>query len=166
MSTFRVQVYGIDGVRRALRPLLEPEITQILDAANKSAAQALAKGVRAEASPVSKHMAHAVRLKRARTGKPGWVVGSRRKTPPGFYPWHMVIGGTRAHGPRRANALVFIPGFNPYLGASSHGAGNGWVRARQVAGVPANDIVGRAVAKYETATAAAIELDVAKRAGL
>ena len=78
----------------------------------------------------------------------------------------MVIGGTRAHGPRFAKALVFIPGFNPYLGASSHGVGNGWVRARRVAGVPPNDIVGRAVAKYETATAAAIETDVAKRAGL
>jgi len=115
-STLRVTVDGVPAIHRAFRPLLEPEITQIIDAANRTAARSLAKDVKAEARPVSRHMARAVRVKRARTGKPGWVVGSRRKI--AFF-WHMVINGTRDHGPRKADALVFVPGWNPYLGAVS-----------------------------------------------
>lgn len=112
---------------------------------------------------MSRHMARAVRVKRAKTGKPGWVVGSRRKI--AFF-WHMVINGTRDHGPRKADALVFVPGWNPYLGASSHGAGNGWVRARRVRGVKPNPIIDRVVARRERQTADGIERDIVKRTGL
>lgn len=162
-STLRVTVDGVPAIHRAFRPLLEPEITAIIDASNKKAAQLLAKDVRAEARPVSRHMARAVRVKRAKTGKPGWVVGSRRKI--AFF-WHMVINGTRDHGPRKADALVFVPGWNPYLGASSHGAGNGWVRALRVRGVKANPIIDRVVARRERQTADGIERDIVKRTGL
>lgn len=162
-STLRVTVDGVPAIHRAFRPLLEPEITQIIDAATRTAARSLAKDVKAEARPVSRHMARAVRVKRAKTGKPGWVVGSRRKI--AFF-WHMVINGTRDHGPRKADALVFVPGWNPYLGASSHGAGNGWVRARRVRGVKPNPIIDRVVARRERQTADGIERDIVKRTGL
>lgn len=162
-STAFVRVEGVPAIHRAFRPLLEPEITAIIDASTKKAAQSLAKDVRAEARPVSRHMARAVRVKRAKTGKPGWVVGSRRKI--AFF-WHMVINGTRDHGPRKADALVFVPGWNPYLGASSHGAGNGWVRARRVRGVKPNPIIDRVVARRERQTADGIERDIVKRTGL
>jgi hypothetical protein len=153
-STAAIQVTGVSGCRRALAPWLEPELTAHLDAANRTAARGLAKELKREAAPVSKHMARAVRVKRARTGKPGWVVGSRRKV--AFF-WHMVILGTRSHGPRKADALVFVPGWNPYLGASSHGAGNGLVRVKSVRGVPANPIVDRVAKRGERTAVAAID---------
>lgn len=162
-STVRVQVQGASAIHRALRPLLDPEFSQAIDAANKKGAQSLARDLRAEARPVSSHMARAVRVKRARTGKPGWVVGSRRKV--AFF-WHFVINGTRDHGPKRADALVFVPGWNPYLGASSKGAGNGWVRAKRVSGVRGNPIVDRVVARRERTVAEQIERDVLKGTGL
>lgn len=162
-STAFVRVEGIPAIHRAFRPLLEPEITAIIDASNKKAAQSLAKDVRAEARPVSRHMAKAVRVKRARTGKPGWVVGSRRKI--AFF-WHMVINGTRDHGPRKADALVFVPGWNPSLGASSHGVGNGWVRAKRVRGVKPDPIIDRVVARRERAVAQDIERSIVKGTGL
>jgi hypothetical protein len=159
----RVQVRGVTELQRALRPLLEPELTNMLDAENKKAAQALAKDVRAEAKPVSKHMAKAVRVKRAKTGKPGWVVGARRKV---AWFWHIVIGGSKDHGPRNADAMVFIPGWNPYLGASSKGVGSKVVRVKRVRGVRANPIIERVVARREATVARKLENDIAKRAGL
>lgn len=161
-----VRVTGVSAIHRALRPLLDPELSSRIDVANKRAAQSLAKDVRAEARPASRHMAKAVRVKRARTGKPGWVVGSRRKV---FPFWHMVINGTRAHGPRKAAALIFVPGWNQYLGASSHGVGGQggkWVRAKRVRGVAANPIVDRVVARREAAVAKELERDYLKGTGL
>lgn len=162
-STMTVKVNGIGPIRRALRPLLEPELTKHLDAANRAAARSLAKDLRKEVKPISKHMAKAVRVKRARTGKPGWVVGSRRKV--AFF-WHMVIGGTRSHGPRKAPALVFVPGWNPYLGASSKGAGNRVVRVKRVRGVKGNDAVGRVARGQGRAALKRIEQQIVKEARL
>ncbi|HUT76772.1 MAG TPA: hypothetical protein VM285_03745 [Polyangia bacterium] len=113
-STLGVEVTGVDGILKALRPWLEPELTRELDAANKIAAKALAKALKAEVRPVSKRMARAVRVKRARTGKPGWIVGSKRKI--AFF-WPFVIGGTKAHSltrrknPRRTGP--FVRGVSP-----------------------------------------------------
>lgn len=154
-ATAYVTVQGVDGIRRALRPWLEPELTKELDAANKKAAQAMAKELRTEVRPVSKHMAKAVRVRRAKTGKPGWVIGSRRKI--AFF-WPFVIGGTKEHGPKPGHpALIFVPGWNPYLGASSKGVGNGWVRARRVRGVRANDLVEKVAKRAEASVAKGID---------
>lgn len=149
-GTVRVQVTGVSAIHRALRPLLDPELTQTIDVANKKGAQSLAKDLRAEARPLSKRMARSVRVKRARTGKPGWVVGSRRKI--AFF-WHMVIGGTRDHGPRRATALVFV-------------VGEKVVRALRVRGVKAHPIVDAVVRRREATVSKAIEADVVRKAGL
>lgn len=162
-GTLVVRVHGVPPLQRAFRELLDPELTNTIDVSNKKTAQSLAKDLRAEARPVSKHMARAVRVKRAKTGKPGWVVGSRRKI--AFF-WHMVIGGTKDHGPRRADALVFIPGWNPYIGASSQGVGNKVIRTMRVRGVGATPLIERMMARREAAAARALENDIAKRLGL
>ena len=146
-STSVVQIKGVDGIRRVLAPLLEPELTKLLDAQNKKAAQLLAREVRTELRPISRHMSRAVRVKRAKTGKPDWIVGSRRK---GAFFFHMVIGGTRAHGPRKAPALVFVPNWNPYIGASSHGIATGkTVRTNHVRGVRPNPAIERVAKRAE-----------------
>jgi len=145
-ATLDVTIAGAEGIRKALAGWLEPELTNNLDQATKKAADELKKAVKAEARPVSRHMARAVRRRRAKTGKPGWVIGSSRKV--AFF-WPFVIGGTRDHGPRKAANLVFVPGWNPYLGASSHGAGNKVVRTKRVRGVKPNDLVERAANKSE-----------------
>lgn len=157
-----VQVRGIEGVREALRPWLEPELTKALDAANKRGAQEMARDLRSALRPVSKHMAKAVRVKRAKTGKPGWIVGSRRKI--AFF-WHMVIGGTRDHGPRRADALMFVPGWNPYLGASSKGISQGWVRTKRVRGVQARPIVAEVARRYGRRVLDKVDREVAHITG-
>lgn len=161
-ATISVRVAGVRGIRRAMAPWLEPELTDELDVATKRGAQSYAKALRSELRPVSRHMSKAVRVKRARTGRPGWVVGSRRKI--AFF-WHMVIGGTQGHGPRKAKHLLFVPGFNPYIGASSHGVGNGWVRASRVRGVQANPVVERVAAGNETRVSAQIDADMTRSTG-
>lgn len=149
-ASVRVQVTGVSAIQRALRPLLDPEFTQRVDAANKKGAQSLAKDLRAEARPLSKRMARSVRVKRAKTGKPGWVVGSRRKV--AFF-WPFVINGTRDHGPRKAAALSFQV--------------NGqWVRAKRVRGVKPHPIVEAVVARRESAVSKQIEADVMRNTGL
>lgn len=131
-SVVGIQVVGLERLQRAFRPLLEPELTRHLDAANKQAAQGLAKELRKEVRPASKRMARAVRVRRAKTGKPDWIVGSRRKVA-FFWPW--VIRGTRAHGPRRAKALHFQ-------------VGGQWVTTQRVAGVKANPAVDRVAQRH------------------
>jgi hypothetical protein len=130
-----VTVKGADGIHRALRKWLDPELSKELDAATKKSAQLYARELRKEARPVSKRMARAVRVKRARREKPGWVVGSRRKV--AFF-WPFVIDGTRAHGPRKARLLVWVTPNN-----------SATVRARHVRGVHANPIVERVATRAE-----------------
>lgn len=164
MSTQLVSIEGISGVRRMLRPLLEPELSAELDASTKRAAQLYARELRTELRPVSRHMARAVRVKRAKRDRPGWVVGSRRKI--AFF-WHMVIGGTRDHGPRKAPALVFVPNVNQYIGASSHGVATGRVvRTRRVRGVPANPIVERVADRNQAHAFSLAEQQFLRQAGI
>lgn len=149
-SAISVQVLGLDGIHRAFRPLLEPEITAYIDAANKKGAQGYAKALRPAVGAVSSRMRRAVRVKRAKTGKPGWAIGSKRKV--AFF-WPFVIGGTRAHGPKRARALAWK---GPH----------GWINAGRVRGVRANAIVERVARDNEARIARDIETQFAKETGL
>jgi hypothetical protein len=158
-----VQVTGVNELHRALKPLLMPEIELRMYAALKEGAKVYAKALRAEARPASRTMSRAVRYYKAKRDKPGYVVGFRRKR--AFFT-HFVIGGTRDHGPRKADALVFIPGFNPYLGASSKGVGNKVVRTKRVRGVKANPIVDRAGRRAEAPAAKATESKFVQETGL
>jgi hypothetical protein len=158
-----IRVEGIDGLHRALRPLLQPEMDLRMYAALKESAKVYKKALAAESRPASRTMAAAVRYYKAKRDKPGYVIGYRRRK--AFFT-HFVIGGTRDHGPRKAKALVFVPGWNPYLGASSHGAGNGWVRAARVRGVKANNIVERVGTRLEQRAAKQVESTFVKETGL
>jgi hypothetical protein len=148
-ATVGIQVTGVSGIRRALAPWLEPELTRELDAANRAAARVLAKELRAEVKPLSKRMAKAVRVKRARTGKPGWVVGAKRKT--AFF-WHMVIRGTRDHGPRKAKALIWT-------------AGGRTIVARRVRGVRGVPVIERVAQRAERRAAAGIDAHMTRATG-
>lgn len=153
-SAVRIEVRGIDGIRKALRPLLEPELSQGLDRANKKGAQTFAKALRPAVKVESSRMAKAVRVKRAKTGKPGWVVGSKRKV--AFF-WPFVIGGTRAHGTKASSGgklMVFTP------------KGGTTIRTRRVRGVVANPIVERVARSNEQRVANQIDQDVMKATGL
>lgn len=130
-----VEIKGVSGIRKALSGWLEPQLSKELDAATKKSAQLYARELRAAARPVSRRMARAVRVKRAKRERPGWVVGSRRKV--AFF-WPFVIGGTRAHGPRKARLLVWVTPNN-----------DATVRATHVRGVVANPIVERVAARAE-----------------
>lgn len=163
-----VEVRGADAIHRALAPLLQPELDEIMWRTTRKAAQQYAKALRSETKPASRTMAGAVRYYKAKRDRPGYVVGYRRRK--AFFA-HWVIGGTRDHGPKRASALVFIPGFNAYLGASSHGVGRadgggGWVRARRVSGVRPNPIVERAGDKAEGRVSREMEQQFVKETGL
>lgn len=149
-GSLTVRVQGVDGIRRALAPLLEPELTNILDKSTKAAAKTFQKAVKAEAAPVSKRMARSVRVHRAKTGKPGWVVGSRRKI--AFF-WPFVIGGTRAHGPRR----------KPVLRWQKDGQ---TIVARHVRGVRPNPLVERAAKRTENKAFADAEHQFSRSAPL
>lgn len=136
MSTMSVQVKGVSEIRRVLAKWVDPAaLNKELDAATKESAKLYAKELKSALRPVSKRMARAVRVRRARRERPGWVVGSRRKT--AFF-WPFVIGGTRAHGPRKAKLLAWVTPGNTAT-----------VRARHVRGVPANPIVERVAARAE-----------------
>lgn len=149
-SAFGVEVLGVSGVRKALRPLLEPELTAAIDKANKKGANQYAKALRPAVGARSKRMRKAVRVKRAKTGKPGWVIGSKRRV--AFF-WPFVIGGTRAHGPRKAGALKFK-------------VGNRWVVTKSVKGVRADPIVERVGRSHETEVDRTINQAFAQETGL
>jgi hypothetical protein len=149
MSTRSVQIRGASEIQQALRKWMEPELSKELDAATKAGANRYAKALRPELRTVSRRMARAVRVKRAKRDRPGWVVGSRRKV--AFF-WPFVIGGTRDHGPRKAKLLVWI-------------TPTATVRAARVRGVPANPIVERVAERVEAAAMAEADKSMTKSTG-
>jgi hypothetical protein len=151
VSTYGVKVTGVAGIRKALRPLLEPELSKELDAATKRGAQTYARALRPELRKVSRRMARAVRVKRAKKDRPGWVVGSRRKV--AFF-WPFVIGGTKDHGPRKADYLTF------------KGKDGQFLTTKRVRGVPANPIVDRVARAVEARAAADAERQFTNSTGL
>lgn len=149
-SYISVEVEGLDALRTALRPLLEPEITKAFDEVNKAGAKAYAKALRPAVRSASTRMARAVRVKRAKTGKPDWVVGSKRKV--AFF-WPFVIAGTKDHGPKKAKALVWK-------------GPNGWVRSGRVRGMTENPIVERIAKANEARIAREIDINWTRKTGL
>ena len=128
-----VKVQGADALHRTLAKWLQPELDKQLDAATKASAKVMAKELKTAVRPLSKRMARAVRVRRAKRERPGWVVGSRRKT--AFF-WPFVIGGTRDHGPRKAKLLVWV-------------TPQATVRARRVRGVPPHPVVEQVARRTE-----------------
>lgn len=149
-SAVSVEVVGLSALQKALKPLLDPELTNAIDKANKQGANTYAKKLRPAVATRSSRMRKAVRVRRAKTGKPGWVIGSKRKV--AFF-WPFVIGGTRAHGPRKADAISFQV--------------NGkWVRVKRVSGVKADPIVDKVGRDNEAEVDRQINDAFAKATGL
>lgn len=136
-----VTIQGADGVQKMLSDYMEPKLPRRLQDATKAGANVFKAPLKAEARRVSKRMARAVSVKRARKDRPATIVVFRAKLA-----WfrHFVIGGTRDHGPRRARLLVFD-------------SGGQVIRARRVRGVPANPMVDRVVNAYDARAYQAID---------
>lgn len=145
MTAF-VRITGAAGVHEMLAPYTAPRLPKRMQAVTKSGATVFKAPLKAEAAKYSKHLARSVSVRMARRDRPATVVTFRPKI--AFFR-HMVIGGTKDHGPKKAPLLVFVPGWNPYIGASSHGVGNKVIRIGRVRGVPPNPIVDRVAAGYE-----------------
>ena len=160
--SIRVTYEGIDDVHRMLSAYSDPRLTERLKAATKDGAKVFVKPLKSEARPVSRRMANSVKVLTNKRDKPGYHVkfkptGNQYTTP---YFKHMVIGGTSSHGPRTsAPALVFVPGWNPYMGRAPRArrAGNAWVRAARVKGVRPNPMVTRVADRYEQQAYAAFD---------
>jgi len=162
-----ISVQGVSGVRRMLAPFLDPELTQNMQEATKKGAQVLRAPLKSALRPLSKRMAGAVSIRRAKRDRPATIVGSKRKK--AFF-WHMVIGGTRSHGPRRAPYMVI--GLNALRGSGSGkvriqgpGAlrGQGLRRASKVRGVPPNPVVDRVARSNESRVVEAMNRHIASR---
>jgi len=147
-----VEVRGVDGVHRMLEKYTDPKLTKRLQKAVSAGAKVYVSPLRSEARPVSKRMARAVTSNQTGRGivdaprggsrDPKAVVGFRAKL--AFFA-RFVVGGTKAHGPRRARALAF------------RGRGGNLVVVQSVRGVKPNPMIARVAQSHEGAASAAID---------
>lgn len=147
-----IEVRGIDGVHRMLEKYTDPKLTKRLQKAVSEGAKAYVPPLRAEARSVSKRMARAATSNQTGRGivdapkdlgrDPKAVVGFRAKL--AFFS-RFVVGGTKAHGPRRARALAFT------------GRGGHLVVVQHVRGVKPNPMIARVAQSHEGAASAAID---------
>lgn len=172
--TMNISVKGVSGVRKMLAPFLEPELTRELQEATKQGAKVLRAPLRSALSGVSKRMAGAISIRKAKRGRPATIVGSKRKK--AFF-WHMVIGGTKEHGPRTARYMVI--GLNAARGTAATvrarktgsgliqgpGAmrGRGFRLVRHVRGVPPNPIIDEVATANQSRVIAAMNAHIARR---
>lgn len=126
MSTV-IEIVGEEGVHKMLSDYTNPKLPKRLQDATKAGAEVFKPAVKAEARKVSKRLARSVSLRRAGRERPATIITFRPKV--AFFR-HFVIGGTKDHGPRRANALVFQ-------------TSSGWVVTKHVRGVRPNPIMDR-----------------------
>lgn len=154
MSSF-ITIKGADGVHKMLNQYMQPILPRRLQRAMKAGGDQLKNPLKAESRKVSRRMGNAVTVVQSPSGLAGKLekvrdphvfVGYRRKTAPFA---HMVIGGTRAHGPRKARVMVFR---NPPVG----------VVATHVSGVQPNPIVSRVAAAHGDKAYSAIWRDLDK----
>lgn len=151
-----IEIRGDREVRQMLGQYKNPTLTKRLQDATKAGATVFKPAVKAEAGRVSKRLARSVSVRRAKRDRPATILVFRPKV--AFFR-HFVIGGTRDHGPRKAQWLFFIPGWNQYF-TTGPPAGRSQVRAKRVRGVRANPIIARVASRLETAAYAAIDRDL------
>jgi hypothetical protein len=115
-----------------LQDYISPKLSKRLQDATKASATVFKGPLKAEAGRVSKRMARAVSVARAAKERPATIVKFGKKA------WfdHFVIGGTRDHGPRSAQAIVFE-------------GKNGLIVTRRVRGVKPNPMIERVADRYE-----------------
>lgn len=120
---------------------MTPKLPKRIQLATKAGADVFKKPVQAEARKVSKRLARSVSVRTAKRDKPASILTFRPKV--AFFR-HFVIGGTRDHGPRSADALAF-------KGRS------GFVVTKRVKGVKANPIIERVAGRYTPQAYAAMD---------
>jgi len=140
-----ITITGADGVHRMLRDYMVPKLPKRLQDATKAGAQVFKAPLRAEARKVSKRMAGDIKVVRAARERPATIVKFGKRA------WfeHIVIGGSRDHGPRTANALAF-------KGAQ------GFIVTKRVRGVKPNPMVARVADRYERQAYTAIDASLDK----
>lgn len=139
-----VEIRGADGVRRMLKQYTDPSLSKRVQSATKAGADVFKPALKAEARKVSKRMARGVSVRKARRDRPATVVSIRPKV--AFFR-HFVIGGTKAHGPRRAPVMRFQ-------------GRNGLVTTKRVRGVPPNPMIARVADRLQGQAYAAIDRDL------
>jgi hypothetical protein len=137
-----VDVRGIDGVQAMLGKWDDKNARKVLRSALRSGGGVVKKSVVAEA-PYPDLKKNVWARVSSRQGQIGFVIGHHKRN--GGFIWHMVAGGTKAHGPRKAKAIVFY----------SKKAGRAVV-ASSVRGVSPNPFVARAYARSEAAAMAKV----------
>ena len=136
-----VSIRGLEEVQAMLAKVGDPkEANKVLQRATDAGGKVL-KPFLVAGAPYP-DMKAAVWIHRASRQRPATVAGHHVKK--AFY-WHMVVGGTKDHGPRRAPWIVF---------RSKSGA---QVVTSRVRGVKPNPFVARAAASGQAAAMAAVE---------
>lgn len=135
-----IEIRGQSGVHKMLADYMVPKLPRRLQDATKAGATVFKKPLQSEARKVSKRMGQDVKVVRAARDRPATIVKFGKKA------WfdHFVIGGTRDHGPRRADALAFQ-------------GRNGFVVTKHVRGVKPNPMVARVANAHQGAAYAAID---------
>ena len=141
ISGITVDVRGLAGVQAMLGKWDDKSARKVLRSALRSGGAVVKKAVKAEAPYPD--LKRAVWARTAGKGQIGFVIGHHKSN--GGFIWHMVVGGTKAHGPRKAKALVFY----------NRKAGN-MVVASSVRGISPNPFVARAYAHSEATAMAKV----------
>lgn len=144
MSRSVVEVTGAPGVHKLLRGYTQPQLDRRIQQAVKAGASVFKAPLKSEASRVSARLSRAVSVRAAKRNKPAAIATFRSGV--AFFR-HFVIGGTRAHGPRRKRVLTWK-------------GPNGRIFAKRVRGVPPNPIVARVADRYESQAYKAIDRDL------
>ena len=140
MSGITVDIRGLAGVQAMLGKWDDKNARKVLRSALRSGGAVVKKAVKAEAPYPD--LKRAVWARTAGKGQIGFVIGHHKSN--GGFIWHMVAGGTKAHGPRKAHAIAF---------QSKRG---GYVVTPSVRGITANPFVARAYARSEAAALAKV----------
>jgi len=98
-----VDIRGLPEVQAMLARLDDPNVKKVLQQAMGKGAEAM-KPALAAAAPYP-GLKRAVWARRAKRQRPAAVVGHHKRKD-SFY-WHMIVGGTRDHGPDHAPWLAF-----------------------------------------------------------
>jgi hypothetical protein len=141
-SGLKIDVRGIPEVKAMLGKLVGPDADKMLQRATAAGGVEVKKALVQEA-PYDR-LKRAVWLRRAKRQRPATVVGHHKKN--GGFPWHMVAGGTEAHGPKHSSTFLIF---------TSKRTGQRVV-ARRVQGVHANPFVARAGERSKAAAMAAV----------
>lgn len=159
MAGVTIDIRGVPEVQAFLENV-DKGANATLQKAASAGAKALKPFVQAAAPSERGWLRRSISARQAARQRPAAVVTARA-----FYR-HMVIGGTKDHGPRTAPFLVFTPGQNGYSG-NTPSAGHGTVVASHVRGTKPRPFMAEGFAAGQGAMDAAIDavIDTAIGAG-